>query len=109
MLTVILAIGREILRGRVQDTNSWTLARRRQLSEVIRTACDDLAYRAEIGARRHGGGPHRHRHLATATDRLCGMAEAIGSALVLHPGPALVAAQYAALARRSVTDDDIPW
>ena len=28
MLTVILAIGREILRGRVQDTNSWTLARR---------------------------------------------------------------------------------
>ena len=44
MLTVILAIGREILRGRVQDTNSWTLARRLTGlgHEVIRiTSCDD--------------------------------------------------------------------
>ena len=44
MLTVILAIGREILRGRVQDTNSWTLARRLTGlgHEVVRiAACDD--------------------------------------------------------------------
>src|SRR5574340_454053 len=44
MRTVILAIGREILRGRVRDTNSWTLARRLTGlgHEVIRIAsCDD--------------------------------------------------------------------
>src|SRR5512146_2348268 len=44
MRTVILAIGREILRGRVQDTNSWTLARRLTGlgHEVVRIAsCDD--------------------------------------------------------------------
>jgi nicotinamide-nucleotide amidase len=42
--TVILAIGREILRGRVQDSNGWTLARRLTGlgCEVIRiVVCDD--------------------------------------------------------------------
>ncbi|MBI2115291.1 MAG: competence/damage-inducible protein A [candidate division NC10 bacterium] len=41
---VIVAVGREILRGRIQDTNSWTLARRLTGLgyEVMRTvACDD--------------------------------------------------------------------
>ncbi|MBI4734781.1 MAG: competence/damage-inducible protein A [candidate division NC10 bacterium] len=41
---VILAVGREILRGRIQDANSWTLARRLTGLgyEVMRTvACDD--------------------------------------------------------------------
>jgi len=41
---IILAVGREILRGRIQDSNSWTLARRLTGLgyEVMRTvACDD--------------------------------------------------------------------
>lgn len=41
---IIIAVGREILRGRIQDSNSWTLARRLTGlgSEVMRTvACDD--------------------------------------------------------------------
>jgi nicotinamide-nucleotide amidase len=41
---VILAVGREILRGRIQDTNSWTLSRRLTGLgyEVFRIAsCDD--------------------------------------------------------------------
>ena len=41
---IIVAVGREILRGRIQDSNSWTLARRLTGLgyEVMRTvACDD--------------------------------------------------------------------
>lgn len=44
VLAVIVAVGREILRGRIQDSNSWTLARRLTGLgyEVMRTvACDD--------------------------------------------------------------------
>ena len=42
--TVILAVGREILRGRIQDTNSWTITRRLTglgLPVVRITTCDD--------------------------------------------------------------------
>ncbi|HYL81576.1 MAG TPA: molybdopterin-binding protein, partial [Candidatus Acidoferrum sp.] len=44
MHAIILAVGREILRGRVHDSNSWTLARRFTGlgCEVLRiVSCDD--------------------------------------------------------------------
>lgn len=107
MLTVILAIGREILRGRVQDTNSWTLARRLTGlgHEVIRiTSCNDdlvaivreIRRAAEDGAdlvvTTGGLGP-------TDDDlTLQALAEATGCPLALHPEARdLVAARYAAL------------
>lgn len=115
MRTVILAIGREILRGRVQDTNSWTLAR--LLTglghEVIRIAsCDDdrasivreLRRAAEDGAAQivttGGLGP-------TDDDlTLQALAEATGCPLTLHPAALdLVAAQYATLARGGAVAD----
>jgi molybdenum cofactor synthesis domain-containing protein len=107
MLAVILAIGREILRGRVQDTNSWTLARRLTGlgHEVIRiTSCDDdleaivreIRRAAEDGVAlvvtTGGLGP-------TDDDvTLQALAEATGCPLALHPEARdLVAARYAAL------------
>jgi len=115
MLTVILAIGREILRGRVQDTNSGTLARRLTGigHEIIRiTSCDDdlvaivreIRRAAEDGAAlivtTGGLGP-------TDDDlTLQALAEATGCPLALHPGARdLVAAQYAALARGGAVAD----
>ena len=115
MLTVILAIGREILRGRVQDTNSGTLARRLTGlgHAVIRiTSCDDdlvaivreLRRAAEDGAAlvvtTGGLGP-------TDDDlTLQALAEATGCPLALHPGARdLVAAQYAAFARNGAVAD----
>jgi nicotinamide-nucleotide amidase len=115
MLTVILAIGREILRGRVQDTNSWTLARHMTGlgHEVIRiTSCDDdlvaivreLRRAAEDGAAlvvtTGGLGP-------TDDDlTLQGLAEATGCPLALHPEARdLVAAKFEALARSDAVAD----
>lgn len=115
MRTVILAIGREILRGRVQDTNSWTLARRLTGlgHEVIRiTSCDDgraaivreIRRAAEDGASlvvtTGGLGP-------TDDDlTLRALAEATGCPLTLHPeARELVAARYAALAQRGAVAD----
>lgn len=115
MLTVILAIGREILRGRVQDTNSRTLARRLTGlgHEVIRiTSCDDdlvaivreLRRAADDGAAlvvtTGGLGP-------TDDDRtLPALAEASGRPLTLHPEARdLVAARYAALVRSGAVVD----
>jgi len=115
MLTVILAIGREILRGRVQDTNSWTLARRLTGlgHEVVRiAACDDdlvaivreVRRAAEDGATlvvtTGGLGP-------TDDDRtLQALADATDCPLALHPEARdLVAARYEALARTGAVAD----
>ena len=116
MRTVILAIGREILRGRVQDTNSWTLARRLTAlgHKVIRiTSCDDdipaivreIRRATEDGAAlvvtTGGLGP-------TDDDlTLQALAEATDCPLVLHPeARSLVAARYAALAGTGAVADD---
>lgn len=115
MRTVILAIGREILRGRVQDTNSWTLARRLTGlgHEVVRIAsCDDdladivreIRRAADDGATlvvtTGGLGP-------TDDDlTLQALAEATGCPLALDPGARdLVALRYASLARSGAVAD----
>jgi len=115
MLTVLLAIGREILRGRVQDTNSWTLAR--QLTslghEVIRiTSCDDdlVAIVREIRRAADDGAALvvTTGGLGPTDDDLTlqALAEATGCPLALHPEARdLVAARYAALFESGVVAD----
>jgi len=112
---IILAVGREILRGRIQDSNSWTLARRLTGLgyEVIRivTCDDDLAaitheiHRAlEDGAAliitTGGLGP-------TDDDMtLRALAEATGRPLALdEEARRLVASRYAALFRAGAVEN----
>jgi molybdenum cofactor synthesis domain-containing protein len=112
---VILAIGREILRGRIQESNSWTLARRLTGLgyEVVRiTACDDdlsaitreLRRAVEDGAAliltTGGLGP-------TDDDlTLQALAEATGRPLALEDeARRLVASRYAALHQAGAVED----
>jgi molybdenum cofactor synthesis domain-containing protein len=112
---VILSVGREILRGRVQDTNSWTIARRLTGLgvQVVRiTACDDdleaiareCSLAAEDGASliitTGGLGP-------TDDDlTLAALAQVSGRPLALDPAARrMVAERYAALARSGAVDD----
>jgi len=112
---VIIGIGREILRGRIQDANSWTLARRLtglgvRILRIV--ACDDdlsaiirEVHRAqEDGARliltTGGLGP-------TDDDlTLAALAEATGRPLVLdEEARRLVASRYVALHQAGAVDD----
>jgi molybdenum cofactor synthesis domain-containing protein len=115
MLAMILAIGREILRGRIQDTNSWTLARRLTGlgHEVIRiTSCDDelVAIVREIRrAADDGAGLLVSTGGLGPTDddlTIQALAEATGCPLVLHAeARELVAARYTELCRRRAVAD----
>ena len=104
---LILAVGREILRGRIQDSNSWALARRLTAlgCEVIRlVACDDDL--AVIGREIHRATEDGVGLIITTgglgpTDddlTLRALAEATGRPLVLDDeARRLVASRYAAL------------
>ena len=106
--TVILSVGREILRGRIQDTNSWMIARRLTglgLQVVRITACDDDP---EAIAREFSRAAEDGAGLVIATGglgptdddlTLAGLARATGRSLVLDPAARrMVADRYAALA-----------
>lgn len=115
MHAIILAVGREILRGRVHDSNSWTLARRLTGlgCEVLRiVSCDDdlVAIVREIRRAQEDGaglliltgglGP-------TEDDlTLRALAEAVGRPLALDAEASrLVASRYAELQRAGVLED----
>ena len=112
---VIIAIGREILRGRVHDSNSWTLARRLtglgvRLLRIA--ACDDDS--AAIAREVHRAQEDGATLIVTTgglgpTDddlTLAALAEATGCVLVPdEEARRLVAARYAALHRTGAVDD----
>lgn len=113
--TVILAIGREILRGRIQDSNAWTLARRLTGlgCEVIRiVTCDD---NLTAIVREHRRALEDHAALVISsgglgpTDddmTLQALAEATGHPLALdEEARRLVASRYAALHRAGAVED----
>lgn len=112
---MLLAVGREILRGRIQDSNAWTLARRLTGLgyEVVRiTACDDdlAAIAREIRRALEDGAA-----LITTTGglgptdddlTLQALAEATGRPLALdEEARRLVAARYADLHRAGAVED----
>lgn len=112
---VILAIGREILRGRVHDSNSWMLARRLtslgiRLLRIV--ACDDDL--AAIVREVHRAQEDTATLIVTTgglgpTDddlTLAALAEATGCVLVPdEEARRLVAARYAALHQAGAVDD----
>ena len=112
---VIIAIGREILRGRIQDANAWTLARRLTGLgvRVLRiVACDDdfVAIVREVHRAQEDGA----RLILTTgglgpTDddlTLAALAEATGRPLGLdEEARQLVASRYAALHQAGAVDD----
>lgn len=112
---IILAIGREILRGRIQDSNSWTLARRLTGLgyDVVRmVACDDdhVAIVREIRRGLEDGATLliTTGGLGPTDDDLTlqGLAEATGRPLVLdEEARRLVASRYAALHQAGAVDD----
>jgi len=112
---VILAVGREILRGRIQDTNSWTITRRLTglgIQVVRITACDDDR---EAIAREFGRAAQDGAGLLIATGglgptdddlTLAALAQAIGRPLALDPeARRMVAERYTALARSGAVDE----
>jgi molybdenum cofactor synthesis domain-containing protein len=112
---VILSVGREILRGRIQDTNSWMIARRLTGlgHRVVRiTACDDDP---EAIAREFSRAAEDGTSLVIATGglgptdddlTLAGLARATGRPLVLDPAARrMVADRYTALAGSGAVDD----
>jgi molybdenum cofactor synthesis domain-containing protein len=115
MRAVILAVGREILRGRVHDSNSWTLARRLTGlgCDVLRiVACDDdlVAIVREIRRLQEDGAGLliTTGGLGPTEDDLTlrALAEAVGLPLSLD-GKAfrLVASRYAELQRAGAVED----
>lgn len=112
---VILAVGREILRGRIQDSNSWTLARRLTGLgyEVMRiVACDDdlVAIVREIRRALEDGASLliTTGGLGPTDDDLTpqALAEATGRPLVLdEEARRLVALRYAALSQAGAVED----
>lgn len=112
---VIIAVGREILRGRVHDSNSWTLARRLtslgvRLLRIV--ACDDdpAAIAREVHRAQEDGATLivTTGGLGPTDDdlTLAALAEATGRPLVLdEEARHLVAARYAALHRTGAVDD----
>jgi molybdenum cofactor synthesis domain-containing protein len=113
--TIILAVGREILRGRIQDSNSWTLARRLTGLgyEIIRiVACDDdlAAIAREIRRALEDGATLivTTGGLGPTDDDLTlrALAEATGRVLTLdEEARRLVASRYAALHRAAAVED----
>ena len=112
---MILAAGREILRGRIQDSNAWTLARRLTGLgyEVVRiTACDDdlAAIAREIRRALKDGAALiiTTGGLGPTDDDLTlqALAEAAGRQLALdEEARRLVAARYADLQRAGAVED----
>jgi molybdenum cofactor synthesis domain-containing protein len=112
---VILAVGREILRGRIQDGNSWTLARRLTGLgfEAMRTvACDDdvAAIAREIRRALEDGAQLiiTTGGLGPTDDDLTlqAVAEALGRPLFLdEEARRLVASRYAALHQSGAVED----
>jgi molybdenum cofactor synthesis domain-containing protein len=112
---MILAVGREILRGRIQDSNSWTLARRLTGlgHEVVRTtSCDDdlTAIVREVRRAMEDGASLiiTTGGLGPTDDDLTlpALAEATGHPLVLDDeARRLVASRYAALHRAGAVED----
>jgi molybdenum cofactor synthesis domain-containing protein len=112
---VILAIGREILRGRIQDSNSFALARRLTGIgyEVIRTvACDDdlVAITREIRRAVEDGAALviTTGGLGPTDDdmTLLALAQATNRPLVLdEEARRLVASRYAALSQAGAVED----
>jgi molybdenum cofactor synthesis domain-containing protein len=112
---VIIAVGREILRGRVHDSNSWMLARRLtslgvRLLRIV--ACDDDP--AAIAREVHRAQEDSATLIVTTgglgpTDddlTLAALAEATGRPLALdEEARCLVAARYAALHRTGAVED----
>lgn len=115
MHAVILAVGREILRGRVHDSNSWTLARRLTGlgCEVLRiVSCDDdlVAIVREIRrAQEDGAGLLITTGGLGPTDddlTLRALAEAVGRPLALNAEASrLVASRYAELQLAGAVED----
>lgn len=115
MHAIILAVGREILRGRVHDSNSWTLARRLtgMGCEVLRiVSCDDdlVAIVREIRrAQEDGAGLLiTTGGLGPTEDDLTlrALAEAVGRPLALDAEASrLVASRYAELQRIGAVED----
>jgi len=114
---VILAVGREILRGRIQDTNSWTITRRLTglgIPVVRITACDDDLEAVAREVRRAAGDGAR---LVISTGglgptgddlTLAALAAAAGRPLVLDPeARQMVAQRYAAFHRAGAVDDPV--
>ncbi len=112
---MILAAGREILRGRIQDSNAWMLARRLTGLgyEVVRiTACDDdlAAIAREIRRALEDGAALiiTTGGLGPTDDDLTlqALAEAAGRPLALdEEARRLVAARYADLQRAGAVED----
>jgi len=112
---VILAVGREILRGRIQDTNSWTITRRLTglgIPVVRITTCDDDLEAVARELRRATGDGARlvitTGGLGPTEDdlTLAALADAAGRPLVLDPeARGMVAERYAAFHRAGAVDD----
>ncbi len=112
---VILTVGREILRGRIQETNSWAIAR--HLTglgvHVLRiVACDDdrVAIVREIHRALEDGATLilTTGGLGPTDDdvTLSALAEAVGRSLTLdEEASRLVASRYAAFHRAGAVDD----
>jgi molybdenum cofactor synthesis domain-containing protein len=113
--TVILAVGREILRGRIQDTNSWTITRRLTglgIPVVRITTCDDDLEAVAREFRRATGDGARlvitTGGLGPTDDdlTLAALAGAAGRPLVFDPeARQMVAERYAAFQRTGAVDD----
>ena len=112
---VILAVGREILRGRIQDTNSWTITRRLTglgIPVVRITSCDD-DLEAVVREFRRATGDGARLVITTGglgpTDddlTLAALAGATGRPLVLDPeARQMVAERYAAFHRTRAVGD----
>ncbi len=112
---VILAVGREILRGRIQDTNSWTITRRLTGLGIpvtrITTCDDDLEAVAREFCRATGDGARLVITTGglgpTADDlTLAALAVATGRPLLLDPeARRMVGERYAAFHRAAAVDD----
>jgi molybdopterin-biosynthesis enzyme MoeA-like protein len=112
---IILTIGREILRGRVQDTNSWTIARRLTglgIPILRITVCDDdveaVAREVTRAAGDGAGLVIATGGLGPTDDDLTleGLAQATGRPVALDPAARrMVAERYVALARSGAVDD----
>ncbi len=115
LCAVILPVGREILRGRIRESNSWTIAR--QLTglgyDVLRiAACDDnlVAIAREIHRALEDGATLiiTTGGLGPTDDdlTLSALAQAVGRPLMLDEEALhLVASRYAALHRAGAVDD----
>jgi nicotinamide-nucleotide amidase len=115
---IILAVGREILRGRIQDTNSWTITRRLTglgIPVVRITTCDDDLEAVAREFRRAIGDGARlvitTGGLGPTDDdlTLAALADATGRPLVLDPeARQMMAERYATLHHAGAVESPAP-